>query len=176
MKITIYVNSKSGFTKKYAEWIKEEIDCEIKKYKEIFKTKPGADDIFIFGSRLFAGKIQYLEKVKKHIRKFPEKKFIVFVSGASPQFANDIISTVWKTNFTEAENASIPHFYMQSGLNYEKMGFAEKLLMKTAARLMNAKKDKAKNDVNFAEALSKSFDMSKKEYIMPLVKYLKENC
>ena len=176
MKITIYVNSKSGFTRKYAEWIKEEIDCDIKQYKEIFKTKPGADDIAIFGSRLFAGKIQYLEKVKKHIRKFPAKKFIVFVSGASPQFANDIISTVWKNNFTEAENASIPHFYMQSGLNYEKMGFVEKHLMKTVARFMNAKKDNANKDVDIREALSKSFDMSKKQFIMPLLKYLKENC
>ena len=75
---------------------------------------------------------------------------IVFASGGTPSAAEDVINKIWKASFSDEELNKIPHFYMQSGLNYGKMGMADRLIMKTLAKMLNRKKDKIqmKSDVN----------------------------
>ncbi len=75
-----------------------------------------------------------------------------------------------KINFVDN---SIPHFYMQSGLCYEKMGFFDKTLMKMLSKMLSSKKDKSDSEGGTTIAISKSHDISSKDYIMPLVNYIK---
>ena len=37
MEITVYYNSKTGFTKKYADWIAEELKCDVFPFKDFVK-------------------------------------------------------------------------------------------------------------------------------------------
>ena len=69
--------------------------------------------------------------------------------------------------------AQAPHFYMQAGLNYERMGFFDKLIMKGLSAMMSKKKDKTPDEEGTAQAIGSSFDASSRDYIKPLVEYVR---
>ena len=56
MKILIIYKSKTGFTKKYAEWIREETDAEIIPFKRKNKVTLNLYDTIIFGAPFTRGK------------------------------------------------------------------------------------------------------------------------
>lgn len=170
MSTIVVYNSKTGFTKRYAEWITEQINCDKLSYKDFSQTAINAYDIIIFGSRLHAGKIEHLDKIKAYFSKNSKQKLLVFVTGATPSEAENAINKVWTDNFTQTEIKSIPHFYMQSGLNYEEMRLVDRTMMKMVAMILGKKKDKSSEEAGFEQAIRSSYDISSKEYIVPLVK------
>ena len=175
MKNLVVYKSKTGFTKKYAEMIAAEMDCPIVDFKKVTSVMMSEYEVIIFGGGLRAGMIDGLKKAKEMFVQSSAGKLVVFATGATPNEAKDIVDTIWKTNLTDEEKETIPHFYMQSGICYEKMGFLDKTIMKMAASMLSKKQDKNEYDQGFEEALKGSFDISSKEYVMPLVEYLREN-
>ena len=175
MKIIVIYNSKTGFTKRYVDWIAEEIECEIHPYKNFDKINIKPENIIIFCSRIHAGKVEYLDKIKSQFYNPTTKNLIVVATGATPVAAEDVINKIWTNNFTETELESLPHFYMQSGLDYNKMSFIDRTTMKMAARIMNKKKNKDDNEAGFEQAIQSSYDISSKEYVKPLINFIKEN-
>lgn len=175
MKTLIIYKSKTGFTKKYAEMIAEEISCDLVELKKAKPEKLAEYDTVVFGTRLFAGTVDDLKKAKEMFGQSGAKEFVVFATGATPNAAEAIVNDVWKNNFTPDELESIPHFYMQSGICYEKMPFGEKMMMKMAAKMMKNQKEKDEMGQGFEEALKGSFDISDKTYTTPLVEFLKED-
>lgn len=174
-KIIIIYKSSTGFTKKYAEMIAEEINCAIADYKTVNVKMLSEYNTVVFGSRAYAGTIDGYKKAKELFQKSGASKLVLFVTGATPNDAEDILEEFWKQNLTADELSEIPHFYMQSGLCYEKMSFGDKLMMKAAALIIKNKKDKNTNDKAFEQAITSSYDISSKTYIEPLVSFLKES-
>ena len=177
-KILVCYKSVTGFTKQYAEMIAKEMDCTIMNFKDVTLETISQYDTVVFGGRCYAGTIDGLKKAKELIAKSSVKTFVVFATGATPNSEEKIIQSAWEKNFTHDELHSIPHFYMQGGLRYEKMPFIEKLMMKAFAAVMKNKvknkKDKTEEDMEFERVISNSYDISSKEYIEPLVSFLKE--
>jgi len=175
MKVFIIYNSKTGFTKRYVDWIAEEISCSILAYTDFDKTTIEASDMVIFCSRVHIGKIEYLNKVKPHFHNQSKGNFIVVATGATPATAEETINKIWENNFTETELKTIPHFYLQGGINYEKLGFVDRTIMKIVSMLMSLTKDKTEEEVILEQAIKSSQDFSSKEYIMPLVDFVNES-
>ncbi len=169
MKILLIYKSKTGFTEKYANWIREEIKCDIEKICNIQNINFKSYDLIIYGSRIHAGKIDGLDKIRKLNL---EDKLLVFATGATPKETASI-KEVWKSNLSEAELKSIKHFYIPAGLNYEKMGFLDKTLMKIASIMLEKKQDKSAEDIGMQNSIKNSYDISDKSRIKPLVDYIK---
>lgn len=172
MKTIVIYKSKTDFTKRYAEWIAEELKCDISNYKNFSQSSIAEYDFVIYGSRIHAGKIDGLKKVKGLFTGNTKPKLVIFATGATPSAVKDAINTIWKTNFSEEEMKTIPHFYMQSGLNYEKMGIGDRLIMKTVAKMLSRKKNKSSEEAGFEEAILGSYDSSSREYIVPLINFV----
>ena len=98
---------------------------------------------------------------------------LVFVTGATPNTEEQVIKDFWKQNLTDDELQKIPHFYMQSGLCYEKMSFADKLMMKGLRAMLKKKKDKSQEEQMMERMIAGSYDISSEEYVRPLISYLK---
>ena len=64
------------------------------------------------------------------------KPMIVFATGGMPNSAVDTLEEMWRNNLTADEMKEIPHFYMQAGICYEKLGPIDKAMMKMAASMM----------------------------------------
>jgi len=173
MKTYVIASSKTGFTRRYARWIAEETNGTLLAYKDFMELPVDAEDIVIFGSRVHAGKIEHLSKVKARLGEHGAPNLIVFATGATPIAAEDVIQKIWANNLSKTELETIPHFYMQSGLDYEKMGFFDRIIMKMAAMVMGGKKTKDDNEAGFELAIKRSHDISSREYIAPLVDFFK---
>ncbi|MCI9292770.1 MAG: hypothetical protein HFF01_09720 [Erysipelotrichaceae bacterium] len=169
MRILLIYKSKTGFTEKYANWITEELNCDIAKISHIQKINFGSYDLVIFGSRIHAGRVDGLNKIKKLNL---GKKLIIFATGATPKETNSIME-VWNSNLNDEELKNIKHFYIPAGLNYEKMGFLDKTMMKMASKMLEKKNNKCKEDVGMQNSIKKSYDISSKERIKPLIEYVK---
>lgn len=170
--IVIY-KSKTGFTEAYANSIGKELNCRVVNIKDISREDIENQDVVIYGSRVHAGMVDGLGKIKEMLKTSNTNTFVVFATGGTPNAADDLIDKLWKNNFSDEELKTIPHFYMQSGMCYEKMGLLDKLIMKMAAHMMNKKKDKDNNETGFVNAVDKSYDISSDEYIKPLVDFIK---
>lgn len=173
-KILVIYKSSTGFTKRYAEMIAEEIECTLVDYSTVTEDVLSGYDIIVFGSRAHAGRIDGYKKAGEMFRRCKAGRVLLFVTGATPNAAEDIVDEFWRQNLTAEELADIPHFYMQSGLCYEKMSFADRLMMKAFAAMMKRKKDKTPSDRVFEQAISGSYDISSRAYIEPLVSCLRD--
>jgi menaquinone-dependent protoporphyrinogen IX oxidase len=174
MNIIVLFNSKTGFTEKYANWIAQEIKCDIKSYKSISSIDLKKYDLVIYGTRIHAGKTENINIIKNLFKNHILKELIVFVTGATPNFEEKQINKMWINNFNENELKNIAHYYFQSGLNYERMNIIDKIMMKMLSYLLSRKKEKTQNEIGTELAIQKSHDVSSKEYIIPLIEYIKE--
>lgn len=169
MKTIVVYKSKTGFTQKYANWIADELKCEVKTLKEVNGTMLQSYDRIIFGSYIIAGTVSSLDKMKQLLGKEKDKKLIVFVTGATALTEKKIIEQVWEKAFTEEERKHIPSFYFIGGLCYEKMGFFSKTMMKMFAKKVAKDQEKLGISQDAAISIASSFDHSSKEYIKPLI-------
>lgn len=173
-KILITTLSKTGFTRKYAEMIAEEIPCTLADFQKTTPETMSSYDTVVFGSRAHAGMFLGYQKAKTMFEKSTAKNFIVFSTGASPNGAAITIAQFWENNLGADDLKKIPHFYMQSGLCYEKMGFGDKAMMKVASIMIGRKKKKTEDEKAFEKAISGSYDISSKEYAVPLIDLLRK--
>ena len=171
--IIVLYNSKTGFTQRYAELIGKELGCPVRALKDT-PSDLSQYDAVVFGSRLHAGIFDGWKKAQKLLTRRGAKKLVVFATGAMPNGAEEQIQKVWEQNLTPEERSSIPHFYLQAGLCYEKMGGVDRAMMKVAAWAMSRKKAKTPEDEAFQNAISSSYDIFDPKYIRPVVSCLKQ--
>lgn len=149
MKVLVTYQSKTGFTKKYAEWISEELNADLLDIKSVNQGKIQEYDLIIHGGWIMAGMINGLNK----IRGLNPKKLIVFGVGFTPKDKVDTKQMIETNKLGE-----VPFFYYDGGTNPKKMGFFGRLIVKMVT----------KEKVTFK-------DNTKKEEIFDLVKMVKEN-
>ncbi|MEJ6949634.1 flavodoxin domain-containing protein [Natronospora cellulosivora (SeqCode)] len=169
--ILLVYNSKTGFTKKYVEWINEKISCNTMSFDQITNGDINNYDIIIYGAGMHASRINGLKGFKKKVLNLSNKKIIVFATGGTP-YSEDVFSQIQRDNFSEDELKKIKFFYFQSGLNFEKMGFSDKAIMKTYSWILNMKNNKSEIEEGTSKAITESYDHSNSEYIKPMIDYL----
>lgn len=168
MNISVLYYSKTGFTKRYVEWLSDKINCNLISLDNLKTEQLNKCDILIFASWFHAGKIQKLEWFKA--QNFTAKTKIILATGASPSDSPDINQAIRNNFVSDYDKYKI--FYLPSGLCYEKMSFGDKCIMKVFGAMMKAKKDKTKYEQEMANMLGKSFDHSKKEYLESVISYI----
>jgi len=169
--ILLIYRTKTGFTKKYVDWITEAIACQTISFDQIDTVDMNNYNIIIYGAGMHAGRIQGLKEFKKKVLDLDDKKIVVFATGGAP-YDEAIISNIKTNNFSENELNDINLFYFKSGINYEKMGLFDKTIMKTYSKVLEFKNNKSDIEDGTSKAISKSYDHSSREYIKPMIDYL----
>lgn len=173
-KILLVYQSKTGFTQSYAELAAKKTGCALLRLGEATAQKLSGYEAVVFGSRAHASKIDGYPKLKGLLQEAGVRRYALFVTGATPNGAKETVEAFWRQNLTEEELSSLPHFYLQSGLRYEKMSLPDRLLMKAAAFIMKRKQEKSSEEKAFEQAISHSYDISSEEYLEPLVEWIKK--
>lgn len=169
-KYLIIYKSKTGFTERYAKWICEELSGEMVSYEQRKSICFDSYDTVIFGGGFYAGMISGLKWFKKKLPELNKKEVIVFATGATPSQAADVQKAL-KQNFTVEEWNAIKVFYMQGGLNYEKMNKKDKVLMAMFRKILK----KSEGESEAYKMLQQSYDYTKKEAVYPLLEYCKKD-
>ena len=128
MRSLVIYSSKTGFTKKYAKWLAEDLSADI-----IDVTEAKADtllnyDTVIYGGGLYAIGISGIKYIKQNISKLKNKKVVVFATGLSTS-RDDVVRVVKNHNFTAAEQKQLKLFYLRGGFDYSKLSFLYKVIM-----------------------------------------------
>lgn len=171
MKTIVIYNSQTGFTKRYAQWIAEEINADCVELSIAKNTDLDSYDAIVFGGWAVAGSISKLKWFKNNISKWSNKKLIAFCVGASP-IENPEIEEALPKNFTADELKVVRWFYLPGGLDYEKMSLKSRAMMKMFVKMLKAKKNKTQDDLNQIRMVSSSYDISDIKYIEPIIDYL----
>lgn len=171
--IIVLYNSHTGFTQRYAELIGKELDCPVRALKDTPADLSQYGTV-VFGSRLHAGIFDGWKKAQKLLAKRGAKKLVIYATGAMPNEAEEQIQKVWEQNLTPEERKTVPHFYLQAGLCREKLGVGDRAMLNVAAWAMGRKKGRSAEDAAFADAISRSYDISDPKYIQPLVDCLRK--
>ncbi|MBU5590156.1 flavodoxin domain-containing protein [Clostridium sp. MSJ-4] len=169
-KVVVIYKSNTGFTQKYSEWISEALGCTAISLSETNSLNLNQYDIIIFGGGMHAGKINGIKFIKDNLSAFKDKQIVIFATGGTAPIPEEV-EKFRKNNVPENEN--LPFFYFQSGMNYEKMKGADKMLMGILKIMLKMSKNKSDVERGTEEAIKNSYDYSSRQQIDPLLKYVK---
>ena len=162
-KLIVLYRSKTGFSKRYAEWIAEDLACECRPIKGVRLNDLNEFGLVIYGAGIYSGMIAGAGRIKHWMEQTPNKTWVVFATGATPPKAG-YEELIQKTNFRQGEARPARFFYLLAGIDYQKMGLFDRLLMAFFSR-MEAKKHAG------APAKPTSIDLSNRSYLENLLRY-----
>lgn len=170
--IIIY-QSKYGATKKYVDWLVENtnFDC-IETPKANIKDIEKYNTIILCGG-IYASGIAGLSFMRKNYNILKDKKLAILCVGASP-YEEKAFEQVKTRNLRE-DLKKIPLFYGRGAWDEERMTFKDRTLCKMLQKAI-AKKDPQSYEPwmkALMSAVGKKCDWTDKEYLKPLLEYLK---
>lgn len=173
MKTVIIYKSKTGFTKKYAQWISEALSADVFDISKVNIDMIKQYDNIIYGGSLYAVGITGLKFITKNFDKLKDKKLVVFATGASPS-SQRVIDEVVSKNFTSEQQKYIKFFYLRGGFDYKKLNFFDKFLMNLLKLKIKSKdKDKlTKDEIGMLAIYDRPTDFSLRKNIDVIVNYL----
>jgi len=172
MKALVVYKSKSGFVKKYAQWIAEELSADIFEGSNFSADKFNEYDTIIYGGGLYAVGINGVKLLKDNLDKLRGKKVVVFASGASPA-REEAINEVRDRNFDAELQKVIKFFYMRGGFEYSKLSLIDKILMQLLKWKLKSKKDLTPDERGMLAAYDQPVDFTRKKNIDELISYVK---
>lgn len=173
MKTMVIYKSKTGFTKKYAQWIAEELLADIFDASKVTINMMTKYDTIIYGGSLYAVGIIGVKLITQNIDKLKDKKVVVFATGASPSRENTI-NEVIDNNFTPDQQKYIKFFYLRGGFNYSKLNPFGKILMTLLKWKMKNKKeeDLTTDEIGMLAVYDKPVDFTMKKNIDSIITYV----
>lgn len=171
--IIVLYKSKYGATKKYAEWLSNEFNCELAEIKNVEINKVEKYRTIILGGGIYASGIAGLSFIKKNYKVLKDKKLVVFAVGASP--FNEITMNALKSHNFKNEIADIPCFYCRGAWNEDAMTFKDKMLCDILKKAVSKKDPSVYEpwEVALMEAMGSNFDWTDKENLTPILEYVK---
>jgi menaquinone-dependent protoporphyrinogen IX oxidase len=173
-KVLVIYFSKYGSTKKYAEWIASELNGDIYNTKNIEQDILGNYDTIIFGSGLYAGKIEGVDMIINNYEKIKDKKLIIFTCGLADyskiENMNEINKRLEKmlpANIKE----KIKIYFLRGGVNYKKLNLKHKIMMWLKKNIIMRKEKLNDEDKEFIETYGKTIDFTNKSNIIEIIKY-----
>ena len=167
----VLYKSSTGFTKHYAEWIGERLQCEVKENRGVSVDMLKGYDTIILGGYLATGMESGVRMIKKNFALLKDKKIAVFGCGMAIP-SNEFLEKMAETNFTEEQRNHIRCFYCRGGLNLSKLRGLSRFMLTIMCKQMEKKEEKTQYDKDMAEALSHPVDFTDVEYIEPILNYI----
>jgi menaquinone-dependent protoporphyrinogen IX oxidase len=172
MKKVVVYKSKTGFTKKYAEYIGEAVGCNIYDFKSSKSLNLDNYDVVIYGGSLYASGILGLKKFKTRLK---NQKLIVFAVGATPP-KEGLDEELIEANFNKEERKNVKFFYMRGGFDFNSLNLVDKGLMKMMKKSIEKKdpEERTPDEKGMLNAFDNPVDFTRPKNIEPLLDYLGE--
>lgn len=176
MSAIVLYKSLYGSTKQYAEWIAEELSCEVKKVKEVRADDLLKYDTIILGGGLYAETIAGVSLITRNFEKLRSKKLIVFSTGITPVDRRDYYDKlVVEKNFKDKEMLSkIKVFNFMGKMILDELSIPHRTAIKGLKKLMAGKKNPTELERMLIELCEVDGDFTDRSAISDLVAYAKE--
>ena len=166
----VFYKSKYGSTKKYAQWISEELHADLFEYKQVDKKKLMSYDRIIYGGGLYAGGMNGLSLIKNNFKELSEKKIIIFAVGGTLK-KDAVLNEVADKNLSDEMKEKVPFFFFRGGFDYKKMRPFDRFLMILLYKSIKSKKLEELDDDSkgIIATYGKKVDFTNKNFIKPLI-------
>jgi menaquinone-dependent protoporphyrinogen IX oxidase len=175
-KILVMYHSVNGTTKRYAEWLSEELNGDLCNIKDVKSDMLSDYDMIILGSPILAGTIKGLNLLSKNKNLIKDKKIVFYSCGildvSNEEIINEIRDRVEKDVPKEVfEQMKI--FSLRGGFDHYNLNIFYRIAFWFAKKQIEKKPtDKLSKDELFVlECYGKSIDFTNKESIEPIVEY-----
>ena len=176
MNAVIIYKSRYGSAKKYAEWIKEELGCDIRSEKETKIADLLKYDTIIYGGGLYSEVIAGVTLITKNIQKLNDKKIVVFTTGITPiEYSDYYDKYVIEKNFKQGVPENIKIFNFIGKMLLDELTPVHKAALKTLKKIMSAKENPTEMEKLLVDLCDYNDNEMDKSYIKPLIDYVKEN-
>jgi len=172
-KTVVVYQSKSGYTKNYAEWIAEELKCDLLEGNKIKVSDLLSYDTIIYGAGMYAVGINGIKRITKNFDKLQAKKLIVFSVGASP-VRKETTEEVRKKNIPTEQLEKIQFFYLRGGFDYSRLTRFNKFLMTLMKINLKQVKNPDADQIGMLASYTHPLDFTNRKYIEPIIKSAKE--
>lgn len=176
MKTLVLYKSKTGFVKKYAQWIAEELQGDLIEASGFSRERFEDYDAVVYGGGLYHVGINGVKIITDNLDRLEGKKIAVFASGASPA-RKEILPEVRNMNFTQEQQSKIAFFYLRGGFDYNRLNTIDRLLMKLLKLKIKLKakmnKTLVPDEKGMLSAYDKPVDFTQKKNLDELLAYLK---
>jgi menaquinone-dependent protoporphyrinogen IX oxidase len=176
LKTIVIYKSKSGFVRRYAEWIAEELSADLVENTKVNSAIFTGYDAVIYGGGLYESGINGVKLITDNLDKLGGKRVAVFASGASPA-RKEALDHIIGHNFTAEQLKQLKFFYLRGGFDYSKLTAIDKMLMTLLKLKMSWKKKQNKkllpDEIGMLSAYEKPVDFVKRDHIKELVAYIR---
>ncbi len=176
MNAVVIYKSRYGSAKQYAEWIKEELGCDIKNEKETKISDLLKYDTIIYGGGLYSEVIAGVTLITKNIQKLKNKKIAVFTTGITPiEYSDYYDKYVIEKNFKQGVPENIKIFNFIGKMLLDELTPVHKAALKTLKKIMSGKENPTEMEKLLVDLCDYNDNKMEKSYIKPLIDYVKEN-
>ncbi|MGN0621907.1 MAG: flavodoxin domain-containing protein [Porcipelethomonas sp.] len=170
MKTIVVYRSKTGYTRRYAQWIAEELHCDIKENAALSDIMDY--DMIICGGGMYAGGMNGVKLITRNLEKLADKKLILFAVGANSGRDKDIIP-FWDRLLTKEQQQSIGHFFLRGGFDFSRLSKGDKILMTMMKKRLEKIEDPDEDAKGLLAAYDVPVDFTDKKNIKELLDYVK---
>lgn len=175
MQTVVIYRSKTGFVKKYAEWLAEALSADVFEASQVTPDIFAQYDTVIYGGGLYAVGINGVKFITQNLDKLEGKKVVVFAVGVSP-VREESLTEVKNKNFAAEQQKKIQFFYLRGGFDYHKLRWTDKILMSILKRsIMNKakkKKELTADEKGLLEVFERPVDYTVQDNIKEIVAYV----
>ncbi len=172
MKSLVIYKSKTGYSKKYAEWIARELDADLYTADNVRPGQFVAYDTIIFGGGIYASRINGVDLIKDNLLDLLDKNVIVFATGISEP-SPEVEAEIIKQNFSPVEQEQISFFYFRGGFDYQRLNLPTKLMMRLMRGVLKRKQRNNEPLTPIQSGMLSSFeqpqDYTEQQNIAPLI-------
>jgi menaquinone-dependent protoporphyrinogen IX oxidase len=178
-KVLIMYYSKYGTTKKYAEWIAEELKGDIFDINNMKQNILVNYDTIILGSGLYAGKINGINILLKNYETLKDKKLVIFTCGLADYSKIENINTInkrFEEEIPENIRKKIKLYCLRGGINYKKLNLKHKIMMGLLKKMIMKKGLEKMNEESkeIIATYGQIVNFMDKNSIAEIIKYCKE--
>lgn len=178
-KIVVYT-SNYGSTRRYAQWIAEELSCPLFEKKAIHPQDLSAPQTVIYGGGLYAGGVNGINFITRNWRSLSDKNVVLFTCGLAdpkdPANVSNIRSSLAKS-LSAKMLAHIKIFHLRGGIDYPQLNFIHRSMMAMLRRMLLKKdaRDLSREDRQLLDTYGKYIDLTDRESIQPLTAYVRSS-
>lgn len=174
-KVAVIYKSKYGHTKKYAQWISEELNCDLYENSEIKVDKMLEYDTIIYGGGLYASGILGIELITRNFDSLKNKNIAVYTVGLADPEIKSQFEPIIKKNFTEEMQNTIKIFHLRGGINYKELGIVHKAMMAALKSMVKKKSQEEMTDEDrmMLDTYGEVVEFTDKTTIEPVVSFVK---
>ncbi|WP_315081726.1 flavodoxin domain-containing protein [uncultured Clostridium sp.] len=177
-KTVVVYQSKYGSTKKYAEWISEELSCDLFERKDVTPNQLEYYETIIYGGGLYAGGVSGIKLITKSFKQLKNKNIIIFTCGlADPKDRINVKGIREGLNkvLSEEMKKVIKIFHLRGAIDYSKLGIVHKSMMSMLYKMTLKKKYESlrEEEKEMIDTYGKVVNFIDKDTIKPIVLYVK---